>query len=403
MPLCDLHIEVIRYLHRHVRELLDYLRIETVGVVQLDELLHSYGSPLEVPGHPLDDGAAAVQRLVVALLLHLDQAHDVLPVLYQLREVRREVVDLHRHNVREGHLQVQGAHGAQRPADQHSCEVALAHVGRDHSVVEHERQGSAVVANDVDVLHGAHVRQQLVVGDSQSVGGPLAQVADIGRGLHVHRSRDLGVLLQDALVGLYAHGLLDGLDHRPEHRLVRRRRPLGYPRRAFQPVAGVHDGHVHGHPSLRRLPVLHEDQGGQLHALEDDLHAGTGVTATLPPLLNVPHLLLLHAEPLGVEAVAQLHRPVLEVDLLSRLVEGMVGQHLKEGVVPSGPADVVDIVEAHAGLGDGQRVRRRLHHPVEHPGLKVVDAGLGEEHVIAPAGNDGVPAHAAMPVLFEEG
>ncbi len=101
--------------------------------------------------------------------------------------------------------------------------------------------------------------------------------------------------------------------------------------------------------------------------------------------------------------MAQLDGPVLEVDLLSGLVEGMVCHHLEEGEMATGLAHIVDVIEPDAGLGDAEGIGRRVDDPVQHPGLEVVDRSLGEENVVAPTRHDRVSLDTAMAVLLKEG
>ncbi len=107
-------IERVRYLDWHVGELLHDLRVEAVGVVQLDQLLGGDRPSLQPLAHPLHDGAPAVQRLVVPLLLHVHEVHDVLAVLYELGKVRRKVIDLLANDIGQGELGVERSHRAQR-------------------------------------------------------------------------------------------------------------------------------------------------------------------------------------------------------------------------------------------------------------------------------------------------
>ncbi len=81
----------------------------------------------------------------------------------------------------------------------------------------------------------------------------------------------------------------------------------------------------------------------------------------------------------------------------------MVRHHLEEGEMATGLAHVVYVIEPDTGLGDGEGIGGRVDHAVQHPGLEVVDRGLGEENVIAPARHDRVSLDPAMAVLLEEG
>ncbi len=100
--------------------------------------------------------------------------------------------------------------------------------------------------------------------------------------------------------------------------------------------------------------------------------------------------------------MAQLRRPLLEVDVLALEVEGVVGHHLEKGEVLTSLPHVVDVVEPDTGLGDHQGVGGRFGHPLQNPGLEGVDGRLGVEDVISPASHDGVPPHPLVAPLLEE-
>src|SRR2546425_6711077 len=101
--------------------------------------------------------------------------------------------------------------------------------------------------------------------------------------------------------------------------------------------------------------------------------------------------------------MADLDRPVLEVDEFLREVERVVGHHLEHREMLARLPDVVDVEESHAGLAERQRVRGRARLAADHPRLERIHAGLDEEDVISPARHDRVALHPCVAVLLEEG
>src|SRR3989441_1737788 len=122
----------------------------------------------------------------------------------------------------------------------------------------------------------------------------------------------------------------------------------------------------------------------------------------LPPRLLVAGERRVDPEPLGQEEMADLDRPVFEVDELLGEVERVVGHHLEHREVLAGLPDVVDVQESHARLAERQWIRGRARLAADDPRLERIHAGLDEEDVIAPARDDRVALHARVAVLLEE-
>ena len=130
-------------------------------------------------------------------------------------------------------------------------------------------------------------------------------------------------------------------------------------------------------PELERLVVVGEDGG-------------------LEPVLG-------QAEVLGQELPAELDRVLLEV-----VPEGEVAQHLEEGVVPGGAADVLQVIVLAAGphalLGGGRPDVVPALLPQEH-GLELHHARVGEEQGGVLGGHQRRGPHHRMPApaeVFEE-
>ncbi len=189
---------------------------------------------------------------------------------------------------------------------------------------------------------------------------------------------------------------------RAKDRLVGRPRTLARPDEPFEPVAGVDHRERH---RLQRLPVanvLHEHERRQLEARGSHAQGRPEVPAAFPDLLLVGDRLRVGAQLLREELVAELDRPLLEVDLVVRPVERVVGHHLEEGHVAPAPPDLLEVDEPEDRLRDRQRVRGRRDRPARHPRLEVVDRGLREEDVVPPPGDGRVPADPRVAPTLEE-
>jgi len=139
-------------------DLLDHVRLDAVGVVQLDEFVDRDGlSRLGVLVGQLPDAAAApVQRLAVLLDLGPDDVADVVAVLVA------QPLGLHVDEFVQRRVDADGVTEPFRPPEDHPGEVARADVGGDDFVTQHVRQRPAVVGDGVDVLQRLHQVEQLL-------------------------------------------------------------------------------------------------------------------------------------------------------------------------------------------------------------------------------------------------
>ena len=87
---------------------------------------------------------------------------------------------------------------------------------------------------------------------------------------------------------------------------------------------------------------------------------------------------------------------------LEVVAEAEVAEHLEEGVVVGGAADVVDVAGAEAFLAGGGAGEFELHF-AEEVVLELVHAGGREEHGGVPGGDEHVAGAAAVPFGLEEG
>ena len=130
-----------------------------------------------------------------------------------------------------------------------------------------------------------------------------------------------------------------------EDGLVRVLGALGEPREPFEPVARVDDRERHGTERVAGPDVLHEHEGRDLETEEADAERRAEVASPFPGLLLVRDELRLRPKLLRQEVVAELGRPFLEVDLVVRAIEGVVGHHLEEREVAAAPAHLLEIDE----------------------------------------------------------
>jgi hypothetical protein len=157
----------------------------------------------------------------------------------------------------------------------------------------------------------------------------------------------------------------------------------------------------------------HEHERGEFGALVDDLQGGPGVAAADPGVLDVGDVLAVGPQR-GEEVVAVLHGLVLPVDLalvgvllgvldIVAGVERVMGHHLEGHRVPAGGPHVVDVLHPDARLADGEGVGRRRRRARCDQRLEVIDRGLGQEDVVAPAvRGDRIRVDALVAVVFEK-
>ncbi len=138
--------------------------------------------------------------------------------------------------------------------------------------------------------------------------------------------------------------------------------------------------------SGRQADVLVPDLVGLIVGVIDGDHQALRVDAQ--PLLG------------GDELPGEADRVALEV-----IAEGEVAQHLEEGVMAGGVADVLEVVVlaagAHAALAGGGAHVVALLLAQEHV-LELHHAGVGEEQRRVVAGHERARGHDGMAVLAEE-
>ena len=110
-----------------------------------------------------------------------------------------------------------------------------------------------------------------------------------------------------------------------------------------------------------------------------------------------PDLVEVEPEAVGAEVEGELDGALLEV-----VADREVAQHLEEGQVPVGHADVLDVGRAKGLLAGGQPLRRRLLLTSE-VGLEGLHSRGREQHRrVIGGGNERGRGHAQVPALLEE-
>ena len=353
--------------------LLEYLKgqvdREAVGVIQL-ECIRS-GQLLAVGSGDLviQDSKAAVDGLVEAGFLVLDNLVNIFLLLNQLRICAAGLVDNGGSNI--GHKRLVNAeqlavtNGAAQQAAQN---VAAALVGRDNAVADHHNGGADVVGDNAQGNIGLIAVAVVLAGDL----GHL--VGDVAHGVNVEQRANT---LYHARQTLQTHAGVDVL-------LLQLR---------VVAVAVVVELGEYVVPYLHVAVTVAADGAAGLAAavlgaaVVVDLRARAARTgAMLPEVvllaeaedtlrcnadLLVPDLeclvivnvdgriqaIRVNADPLrtGQEFPAPVNGLALEV-----VAEGEVAQHLEEGAVTGGLANVLDIAGADALLAGGNAVARRL-------------------------------------------
>ena len=129
----------------------------------------------------------------------------------------------------------------------------------------------------------------------------------------------------------------------------------------------------------------------------DRLLVGTEAELVVAAEDGDPDVLPVEAEAVRARLQGELHGALLEV-----VAHREVAEHLEEGEVPVGHADVLDVGGAEALLAGGQPLGRRRLLAAE-VGLERLHARRGEQHGgVVGAGNERGRRHAQVPALLEE-
>ena len=99
--------------------------------------------------------------------------------------------------------------------------------------------------------------------------------------------------------------------------------------------------------------------------------------------------------------MTEFHGSVFEVDFSTGVIEAVMGHHFETGEVALGNSNFGNVSESETGLRDHEGVCGGLNSPGGHPGLKIVDRRLYEEHVVPPPRNHRVASDPGMSALFE--
>ncbi len=361
---------------------------KAISVVELErDLAGQRGRGRQLAGLLLEQAQAALERAAEAGLLELEDLGDQRLGAHQLGERLAHLVEQHRHHLPQDRLaRTQELGVAHAAAHDPAQDVAAALVGRHDAVGDQE---------------GAAAQ---MVGDHLVRGAAVAHGMGAGQG---HRGADQRLEHVDVvIVGL-------ALQHRGD---------------ALEAHAGVDRGPRQVEAGgLVDLLVLHEDEVPDLDpavavlvraagraardvraVVEEDLRAGPAGAGVAhgpeivrradpddPPLVE-PGDLAPQLERLVVRRVDRGQEPVLgqavllgdqvpgELDRqrLEVVAEAEIAQHLEEGVVPGGVADIVQVIvlaaRAHAFLRGGRPVVGPLLDAGEDV-LELHHAGIGEQ------------------------
>ena len=297
------------------------------------------------------------------------------------------------------------AHGATHDAAQH---ITPALVRRQHAVGDQEARRAQVVRDD------AMACEVLAVGghpdDVDRGGDQRAEQVDVV---------DVLDALQDPRDALQPHA---GVDRRPrqvdalaarqllvlhEDEVPELEEPVAIlvrtARRAAGDVLALIDEDLRARPA--RPGVAHLPEIGAGRDADDPLVREAG--DLLPQVESVividvdghEELVLVQPELLGDQLPGELDRLFLEI-----VAEGEVAEHLEEGVMPGGIADIVEIVVLAAGahaLLRGRRTRKRRLRSTGEIVLELDHAGVGEHQRRVVARHERARRHQRMAVLLE--
>ena len=388
---------------------------EAERIVELERHLAGQRCPgRQLGGLLLEQPQPALQRAPEAGLLQLQHLGDQRLGADQLGKRLAHLVEQHRHHAPQQRLartqQLRVAHAAPHDPAQH---IATALVGRHHAVGDQEGAAAQMVGDDLVRWpvgpHGMGVAQRRRCADQR-----LEHVDVVIVGLALQHGRD----------ALEAHAGVDrGLGQVEAGRLV--------------DLLVLHEDEV---PDLdpavavlvraARRPardvgaVIVEDlraraaRAGVAHGPEIVAGADPDDAPLVEPGDLAPQLERLvvagvdrDQEPVPVEAVflgdqvpGELDRQRLEV-----VAEAEIAQHLEEGVVPGGVADIVEVVVLAAGAHAFLRGRRPVVGPLLGAGEHVLElhhAGIGEQQGRVVVRHERRRAHHLMAVaaeILEEG
>ncbi len=368
---------------------------EAIGVVQFEGVGGVDPGGLRfarLGDQPLQQLGAALQGAAEALLLVVDPAGDRLPPGDQLRVGLPHQLD---RQLREAgqprRLQAQRATLLDRPAHDPPQDVAAVLVGGDDAVGEQEGGPARVVGDDP---HCPRHRVALLV----AVAAELLGEAD--QRPHVVGLVDRGDVLKDRRHPVQPHAGVDVAGRQRGHRAVLGEvvahedvvpeleeavavaaRPLivaAELRAAIEIQLRARPARP-GRAGLPEVVLAAEADDSLLRNADPAPDLDRLLVGAEPELLVAaedgdPDQLGVHPEALGRELPAPGDRLRLEV-----VPEAPVAEHLEEGQVASGVANLLDVGRAEAFLHVGEARRRRLF-AAEEVGLEGLHPGRGEQH-----------------------
>ncbi len=361
---------------------------KAVGVVELEGgLAGQLAAHRQARGRLLEQAQAAFQGLAKARFLELQQLGDQGLGAAQLLVGQAHLGDQDRHQApHQGLLGAQELGMAHRPAHDPAQDVAAAFVGRHDAIGDQEGRSAQVVRDHLEGRArgtGGRLAGQLLARLDQAaeqvdVVVILLALKDRGDPLQAHAGVDRGPGQGLALAALDLLKLHE--DQIPELQepvavLVGRARRAAGDRGALvieDLGAGAAGAGVAHHPEIIVSRDPDDPVLGQAGDLAPQLE---GVVVLVVD--RDPQAVLGQAPFLGHQLPGKLDRERLEV-----VAEGEVAQHLEEGVMPGGVADIVEIVVLAAGAHDFLRRGGALVVALLDAGEQVLEldhAGIGEQ------------------------
>ena len=345
-----------------------------------------HGAALELFALLVEDRKAALERAAEARLLELERLGDQRLGALQFRIGQAHLAHQHRHQPPHQRLflpeQLGMAHGAAHDAPKH---VAAALVRRQHAVGDQERGGAQMVGDDAmrglartlgvdagevgDRLdeRAEQIDLVIVVRTLQHRGDALEPHAGVDR-----RPRQVDALAAGELLVLHEHQVPD-FDETVAVGVRASRRSARYVRAVIVEdlrARAARPGVSHG-PEIVRPGNAPDPALGQPGDLFPEIERLVVVD------IDRDHQAIgRHAELFG-------HQPPRELDgaFLEVVAEREIAQHLEEGVVARGVADIVEIVVLAAGAHAFLRRDRPRVGALLQAGEEVLElhhAGIGE-------------------------
>ncbi|MHC2377648.1 hypothetical protein ACVIHA_002023 [Bradyrhizobium liaoningense] len=384
---------------------------EAVGVVEREgDVAVEHIALLQARALLVEDGKAPRQRLAEAGLFQpqrfLDQLFRAHQLGIGLAHLADQRPDQPVHQRLLGAKQLRMAHGAAHDPAQH---VAAALVRRQHAVGDEEGRGAQMVGDDAERGHGLLARPGAERGrrridqvlEQVGLEHALDALEDAGHPLQAHAGVDRGTRQRLAL-------LLRHLLELHEHEIPEFEEAvavlLGRARRPAPDVLAAVDEDLRARTT--RAGVAHRPEIVRGRDTDDAVVGEAGDLLPKARRLVVgvidrdEQLVLLQSELGGDQLPGELDRALLEI-----VAEREIAEHLEEGEMARGVADIVEVVVLAAGAHAFLRGGGALIGPLLHAGEDVLElhhAGIGEHQRRVVARHQWRGRHDLVAVLGKE-